>query len=80
MARIDLVGREDASPGVAALYDEFESMGVPLLNVAKVFANHEDFLGGFVRMAKALYATPTLDPRLRELAYLRASQLNSCHY
>jgi alkylhydroperoxidase family enzyme len=55
-------------------------MGVPLLNVAKVFANHEDFLGGFVRMAKALYATPTLDPRHRELAYLRASQLNSCHY
>lgn len=80
MARIDLVSPEGASPGVKALYEEFESLGVGLLNVARVFANHEDFLAGFVRMAKALYATPVLSPRYRELAYLRTSQLNSCHY
>lgn len=80
MARIDLVSRESASPEVRALYDEFGSIGVPLLNVVKLFGNHDQFLAGFVKMVRALYETPTLSPRLRELAYLRASQLNACHY
>jgi AhpD family alkylhydroperoxidase len=31
-------------------------------------------------MVKALYVTPRVSPRHRELAYLRASQINACHY
>jgi len=80
MARIDLVADESAPAEVRELYQEFGAIGVPLLNVVKLFGNHEKFLAGFVKMVRALYETPTLSPRLRELAYLRASQLNSCHY
>jgi alkylhydroperoxidase family enzyme len=79
MARVPLVDYDNAPPGVQAL---FEAMGNPRqqLNVARMIANHEGFLTGFVAMVRALYQTNTLAPRLRELAYLRASQLNDCHY
>ncbi len=79
MTRIPLVEYENASAGVRSL---FEAMGNPAhqLNVTRLIANHEGFLGGFVALVNALYRTNTLAPRLRELAYLRASQLNDCHY
>jgi alkylhydroperoxidase family enzyme len=80
MPRIPLIEPEDASPEVRALYDRFLNNNVPLLNVTKLFGNHPDFLAGLVHIAGALYSNPQLSPRYRELAYLRASQLNSCHY
>ena len=80
MPRIPLVERENASEEVRALYDSYPGRGGPLLNVTKLFGNHAAFLAGLTQMARALYDTPHLSPRYRELAYLRASQLNSCHY
>jgi alkylhydroperoxidase family enzyme len=50
------------------------------VNVVKLFANDAFVLRGFTEMIRALYVTPHLAPRHRELAYLRASQLNGCHY
>ena len=79
-SRIPLVEPENASPEVRRLYGEIESWGVPVLNVVKLFANHEGFLRGFMEMFGPLYREPTIPPRIRELAYLRASQLNGCHY
>ena len=80
MSRIPLVEPDNAPPAVRALYDEFSTLGMPLLNVMKMFGNHEGFLSGLLSIAKALYQDAQLSPRYRELAYLRASQLNSCHY
>ena len=37
-------------------------------------------LGVLTHTVGTLYHDPKLAPRYRELAYLRASQLNSCHY
>jgi hypothetical protein len=80
MSRIPLVETADASPEVQRVYADLQRWGVPLLNVMKLFGNHEAFLRGFYEMFRPLYGTPTISPRHRELAYLRASQLNSCHY
>jgi alkylhydroperoxidase family enzyme len=80
MSRIPLIEPENAPPEVQAIYDDLRSWGVPLLNVTKLFANDVGFLRGFAEMFRPLYLTPHLAPRYRELAYLRASQLNSCHY
>jgi alkylhydroperoxidase family enzyme len=33
-----------------------------------------------LQFVKTLYVNPHIAPRYRELAYLRASQLNACHY
>ena len=80
MSRIPLNEPEHASPAVKAIYADFQKWGVPLLNVIKMFGNHEGLLRGLYEMLKPLYLEPTILPRYRELAYLRASQLNSCHY
>ncbi len=80
MARIPLVEPEGASPEVQSAYKQFEEIGFPILNVMKMFANNGKVLQGFVQIAQALYVTPRISPRYRELAYLRASQVNSCHY
>lgn len=80
MSRIPPVEREQAGPEVLAAYDELEGLGFSLFNVFKMFANSPPILEGFARLAFALYDKPNLSPRYRELAYLRASQINACHY
>jgi alkylhydroperoxidase family enzyme len=80
MSRIPLVEPEHASEAVRALYDSVSGPDRPVLNVMKLFGNHADFLAALTYIARALYVNPRLSPRYRELAYLRASQLNSCHY
>ena len=80
MSRIPLMEPEDAPAEVRAIYDRFQTGGLPLLNVMKMFGNDAGFLAGLEQMSQSLYGDSTLSPRHRELAYLRASQLNSCHY
>jgi alkylhydroperoxidase family enzyme len=79
MARVPLIDYDAAGPEVRALY---EQLGNPerMLNVTKLVANHPALLSGFVTLLQALYQHNTLAPRLRELAYLRTSQINQCHY
>lgn len=80
MSRIPLVEPDAASPEVQALYAKIDSMGYPIFNVMKLFATNSKVLSGFVQIMEALYGQPRIAPRYRELAYLRASQINSCHY
>jgi alkylhydroperoxidase family enzyme len=81
MSRIPLIEPEEASPEIRALYDQIREAGMPIFNVMKMFANNADCLAALVNFLRGLYGQKSkLNPRLRELAYLRASQLNSCHY
>ena len=82
MSCIPLVEPEDASPAVRAVYDQLEGWGMSVLNVMKLFANDATFLAGFAQIFQPIYgsSTPQIAPRYRELAYLRAAQVNSCHY
>lgn len=80
MPRIPLMEPEQASPRVKAAYAEMEKLGFPLFNVMKLFGNHDGINEAFVALAKSLYGESKLSPRYRELSYLRASQINHCHY
>ena len=80
MSRIPLVEPENASEGVRTLYESLSGDALPLLNVMKLFGNNTGLLAGLTHIAGALYQDAKLSPRYRELAYLRASQINSCHY
>jgi alkylhydroperoxidase family enzyme len=81
MARMPPQERDDAPPEVREIYDRMIEVRGYLNNVAKMFGNHPVFLKGFSHMVAGLYGTgATLAPRHRELAYLRTSQLNACHY
>jgi alkylhydroperoxidase family enzyme len=81
MSRIPLVEPEHAPAEVRALYESLSGgTDLPVMNVMKLFGNNVDLLTALTHLAGALYQRPRLSPRYRELAYLRASQLNSCHY
>ncbi|MGR9090814.1 MAG: carboxymuconolactone decarboxylase family protein [Gammaproteobacteria bacterium] len=80
MSRIPLVERENAGPEVSALFDRADSLGFSLFNVFKLWANNAQAAAGLINIAEALYGNNKLSARYRELAYLRASQVNSCHY
>jgi len=80
MSRIPLVPTDPESPVLRERFAEIQSWGFQLPNVVRMFANHETFFGAFVEMIRALYVEGKLSPRHRELAYLRAAQVNGCHY
>lgn len=80
MSRIPLIEPAAAPPEVRESYAEIEAMGFPVFNVMKLLANNGEIFKGFVHIMRGLYGTPRIAPRYRELAYLRASQVNSCHY
>ncbi len=80
MARIPLIDPAHASPEVRASFNALEAIGFPIFNVMKLFATNPTVLAGFTKIAEALYHHPKVAPRYRELAYLRTSQINSCHY
>jgi alkylhydroperoxidase family enzyme len=80
MSRIPLVERDNASAEVNALFDRADGLGFSLFNVFKLWANNTKAATGLLDIAEALYGDNKLSARYRELAYLRASQVNSCHY
>jgi alkylhydroperoxidase family enzyme len=49
-------------------------------NVIRALANHPGILNGFMTFSEAAYWGSSVDPALRELAYLTASSENRCHY
>lgn len=49
-------------------------------NVIRALANHPGILDGFMAFSGAAYWGSSVDPALRELAYLTASNENRCHY
>ena len=80
MSRIPLVEPDLANDDIREMFLRMEKLGFTLLNVFKLWANNPKAASGFLLIAEALYAEPELLPRHRELAYLRASQVNDCHY
>jgi len=80
MSRVPLIEPENAPPEVRAVYDKFRAIGFQIFNVMKRFGNNHHFLEAMYNLAEGIYTHAKLSPRYRELAYLRASQLNSCHY
>lgn len=80
MTRITLIEPDDASGAVRDVYNRLEAGRMDVLNVMKVFAHDPAFLEGFAPMIEALYGDPIITPRQRELAWLRTSQVNDCHY
>jgi len=80
MTRIPLIEPDQASAEVREIYAELAADRMDVLNVMKVFAHDPAFLEGFAGMIGALYGDPIIAPRHRELAWLRTSQINDCHY
>jgi uncharacterized peroxidase-related enzyme len=78
-ARLPYVDREQVPPEMQATYDRATKGGARGLNFYRLMAHHAPSVSPFAQWYAAL-REGSLDPKLRELAYVRASQLNRCRY
>ena len=79
MARIAYVEKDQAAAEVQPIYERFLKALGRVPNMFKAMAHAPVFLQKFMEFDGALRSTK-LDRKLRELAYLKASQVNHCDY
>jgi len=79
MARLPYVEREQATEPVQRVYDALQKATGRVLNIFRLMAHHATSLPRFLDWYPTLREGP-LDLGLRQLAYVRASQLNRCGY
>jgi uncharacterized peroxidase-related enzyme len=79
MARLPYVESEAASPEQQEVLGKVTQKSGKIANIWKLWSHSPQTLEAFLPFTKSL-AKGTLDPKLRELAYVKASQLNDCAY
>ncbi len=79
MARLSYVEPDRAPAEVKATYDKVQAAAGRVPNFLKILAHFPKGMQTFLPLNAAL-REGKLDPKLRELAYLKASRINGCHY
>lgn len=79
MARLPYLDRHEVPADVQEVYDSTQKALGRVPNFHKLLAHSPKVLMAHLTLGAALRAG-SLDPRLRELAYLKTSELNRCHY
>lgn len=79
MARVPYLERDQIPAELQTVYDATQKAIGRIPNLHKVLAHSPKALTGYLGLSAALRHMQ-LDPKLRELAYLKTSQLNRCHY
>lgn len=79
MAHVSYLAKDQADASVRPIYDGVEQKLGSMLNIFKTMAHAPELFQAFMGLNGALAKTK-LDGKLRELAYLAASQANGCDY
>ncbi|MFQ5899690.1 MAG: carboxymuconolactone decarboxylase family protein [Candidatus Methylomirabilia bacterium] len=79
MARVPYLERDAVPRQIQEIYDSLLREAGVIPNFHKVLAHFPQALTAYQALRTALRAS-RLDPRLRELAYLKTSQVNGCRY
>jgi alkylhydroperoxidase family enzyme len=80
MAVINPLAKEQAAAELHELYDAFSRKYGHVPNIAAVMAHLPPALKSFEPLYSAVMAGGTIEPRYKELAYLKTSVLNGCEY
>ena len=78
-ARLAYLERDQVPAEVQAVYDGLQKGTGRVLNIFKLMAHHARSVPPFLRWSPTL-REGALDITLRQLAYVKASQLNGCRY
>jgi alkylhydroperoxidase family enzyme len=78
--RIEPIQPEQAVPEVQRIYRSLEERLGGVSNFYRVLAHKPALLRAFTQLYGAIWDDGALDPRLKELAYLRTSIVNACDY
>ncbi len=79
MPRLSYVEADAAPPDVKASYEKMKAARGWVSNFVKILAHFPKGMHAAVGMLGGL-REGKLDPKLRQLAYIKASRINGCHY
>ncbi|HEX4998802.1 MAG TPA: carboxymuconolactone decarboxylase family protein [Terriglobia bacterium] len=79
MARLRYVEKENATPDQERALAQVTQKSGKIANIWKLWSHSPETLETFMTFYKTLLKT-SLDPKLRELVYLKASTMNGCAY
>ena len=72
--------KEKAAAEVHGIYDGVTKKFGKMPNIFGLMAHRPDVLAKFLPLYSAIMEGGTLEPRYKELAYLKTSLLNGCEY
>jgi uncharacterized peroxidase-related enzyme len=79
MARLQYVEKEKANPEQEKILTQLTQKSGKIANIWKLWSHSPQTLDAFMIFYKTLMKG-TLDPKLRELAYVKSSLVNDCNY
>jgi uncharacterized peroxidase-related enzyme len=79
MAVVSYVANDQAEEKIRPIFEGIEKKGAEVPNVLRAMAHSPAMLEGFLALNATLPKTK-LDGKLRELAYIKTSELNGCAY
>jgi uncharacterized peroxidase-related enzyme len=79
MGYVSYLEKDQASESIRPIYDDITKKVGVMLNLFRVMAHNPAILQGFLGLNSAMGRTK-LAGKLRELAYVKASQVNDCGY
>lgn len=80
MAVVNPVPKDKASGDIKPIYEDLTTRFGRVPNIFGVMAHRPDVLKNFLPLYGAVVAQGTVEPKLKELAYLKVSLVNGCEY
>jgi 4-carboxymuconolactone decarboxylase len=80
MARVQLIGKEQASPEASELFGKMEKNGARIINLYRVLAHNARVMRNHLQLGNTLLSRTSLSPKLRELAILRIARISGSQY
>ena len=80
MGVVNPLPKEKAAPQVHELYDALTKKLGKMPNFFATMAHRPDVLAKFAGFYGAVMEGGTVEPRYKELAYLKTAQINGCEY
>ena len=80
MAPVNPIPRDKAPDDVKAVYDDLSKTFGRVPNIFGVMAHRPGALKGLLPLYGAVMNEGTVEPKYKELAYLKTSLVNGCEY
>lgn len=80
MSVVNPLPKDKAASQVHGIYEALSKMYGKMPNIFGLMAHRPDVLAKFLPFYSAVMEGGTLEPRYKELAYLKTSLVNGCEY
>jgi hypothetical protein len=80
MGVVNPLSKEKAAPQAHAIYDALAKKFGKIPNFFATMAHRPNVLAKFLPLYAAILEEGTVEPRYKELAYLKTALLNGCEY